>query len=71
MKRLAALLIVVAIAAGCKVHPHAAPTNPVGKPHPQGAPPGQVKKLYKCGSCGVTQSAAGSCHGKALIVVTP
>ena len=65
MKRLAALLLLVATVAGCKVHPH-------GPVHPHGAPPGQVKKaVYKCGSCGVTQSAAGTCHGKALIVITP
>ena len=59
MKTLAALLA-LALMSGCKVHPS----------HPHGAPPGQVKKaVYKCGSCGVTKSAAGTCHGSALIIV--
>ena len=49
-------------ASGCVVHGN--------KPHPHGAPPGQVKKaLYKCGTCGITQEAKGSCHGKVMILV--
>lgn len=60
MKILAALLLLFALA-GCKTH------LPGG--HPHGAPPGQVKKMYRCGSCGITKGGPGSCHGAALILV--
>jgi len=62
MKTIAAALLLLCFAAGCKVH------TPVGR-HPHGAPPGQVKKLYRCGTCGVTKADAGSCHGKVMILV--
>jgi len=59
MKKLAALLLLLFAAAGCK---H-------GLKHPHGAPPGQVKKAYRCGTCGISKSGPGSCHGAALILV--
>lgn len=61
MKMLLALLLAVAVS-GCK---HA----PGLTKHPHGAPPGQIKKAYRCGSCGITKDVPGSCHGKALILV--
>jgi hypothetical protein len=55
---------VVMASLGCAVQ------NPQGKPHPHGAPPGQVKKaMYRCGTCNVVREAPGSCHGASLILV--
>jgi len=61
MKTLAVALLAVLFLGGCKVH------SPIG--HPHGAPPGQVKKAYRCGTCGVTKSVAGNCHGKVMVLV--
>ena len=62
VRTLAAGIVVGSL--GCAVH------NPHGKPHPHGAPPGQVKKaMYRCGSCDVVKDVPGSCHGKSLILV--
>jgi hypothetical protein len=64
MKKLAALLLAAVGTAGCH-RPHVS-----GPAHPHGAPPGQVKKaVYRCGDCGITKAAAGSCHGKVMILV--
>ena len=63
MKKLAALLL-IAVASGCAHPSHG------GMTHPHGAPPGQVKKaMYRCGDCGITKAAGGSCHGKVMILV--
>lgn len=61
MKKLAALLLPLLLVA---CHGHGMKPG-----HPHGAPPGQVKKAYRCVSCGVTKGAPGSCHGAALILV--
>lgn len=60
MKTLAAALLALVALAGCK-------HSPIG--HPHGAPPGQVKKAYRCATCGVTKNAAGNCHGKVMVLV--
>ena len=64
MKQLAALLLFAVAASGCH-RPHVP-----GPLHPHGAPPGQVRKaMYRCGDCGITKAAGGSCHGKVMILV--
>ncbi len=66
MKRLFACALAAAfllVPLGCHVHG-------VGKPHPHGAPPGQVKKaMYRCGGCKVIKDFPGSCHGKVMIKI--
>ena len=66
MKSLIAVLSVLLLALpGCLVHHH---PHGHGK-HPHGAPPGQVKKLYRCGHCHATSEVALKCHGKVMIVI--
>jgi hypothetical protein len=67
MKKPVALAIAVFLALGLPgcVHVH----TPAPKGHPHGAPPGQVKKMYRCGHCGGTGDVAIKCHGKLRVVI--
>jgi hypothetical protein len=65
MKRLISvvLMALVAVGAGCHVN------APGLKMHPHGAPPGQVKKFFKCGVCGIKRDFVGTCHGQTTVEV--
>lgn len=49
---------------GCHLHGPG-----VYKPHPHGVPPGQVKKFFKCGVCGIKRDFVGTCHGQTTVEV--